>query len=130
MEGHMPTYFFIQWVNSLKNNYLKQYKYVGLCIDKYIIFARKLSHITQVITQWQIDYISWASISPARIHSGQPESSEAKALLLLLRKTPNPENGAAYIARSVTFQHLIWRDSTWFIACPSPHYYAPRMGSD
>jgi hypothetical protein len=28
----------------------------------------------------------------------------------------------------VTFQHLIWRDSSWFIARPSPHYYAPRMG--
>jgi hypothetical protein len=27
-------------------------------------------------------------------------------------KTLNPENGAAYIARSVTFQHLMWRDST------------------
>jgi hypothetical protein len=27
-------------------------------------------------------------------------------------KTPNPENGAAYIARSMTFQHLMWRDST------------------
>jgi hypothetical protein len=23
----------------------------------------------------------------------------------------------------VTFQHLIWRDSSWFVACPSPHYY-------
>jgi hypothetical protein len=28
------------------------------------------------------------------------------------RKTPNWENGAAFIARSVTFQHLIWRDSS------------------
>jgi hypothetical protein len=28
------------------------------------------------------------------------------------RKTQNRENGAAYIARRVTFQHLIWRDST------------------
>jgi hypothetical protein len=27
-------------------------------------------------------------------------------------KTPNRENGAAYIARSVTFQHLMWRDSS------------------
>jgi hypothetical protein len=27
-------------------------------------------------------------------------------------KTPNPENAAAYIARSVTFQQLLWRDST------------------
>jgi hypothetical protein len=27
-------------------------------------------------------------------------------------KTPNWENGAAYIARSVTFQHLMWRDSS------------------
>jgi hypothetical protein len=25
-------------------------------------------------------------------------------------KTPNRENGAAYIACSVTFQHLLWRD--------------------
>ena len=28
------------------------------------------------------------------------------------RKTPNRENGAAYIARSMTFQHLMWRDSS------------------
>jgi hypothetical protein len=28
------------------------------------------------------------------------------------RKTPNRENGAAFITRSVTFQHLIWRDSS------------------
>jgi hypothetical protein len=28
------------------------------------------------------------------------------------RKTLNRENGAAFIARSVTFQHLIWRDSS------------------
>jgi hypothetical protein len=27
-------------------------------------------------------------------------------------KTPNRENGAAYIARSVMFQHLMWRDSS------------------
>ena len=27
-------------------------------------------------------------------------------------KTPNRENGAAYIARSMTFQHLMWRDSS------------------
>jgi hypothetical protein len=27
-------------------------------------------------------------------------------------KTPNRENGAAYIARSVTFQHLMWHDSS------------------
>jgi hypothetical protein len=47
---------------------------------------------------------------------------------LLLRKTPNRENGAGFITRSVTFQHLIWRDSSWFVACPSPHYYTPRMG--
>jgi hypothetical protein len=47
---------------------------------------------------------------------------------LLLRKIPNRENGAAFITRSVTFQHLIWRDSSWFVACPSPHYYTPRMG--
>jgi hypothetical protein len=26
----------------------------------------------------------------------------------------------------VTFQHLMWRDSSWFVARPSPHYYAPR----
>ena len=30
-----------------------------------------------------------------------------KLYCLLLRKSPNWENGAAYIARSVTFQHLI-----------------------
>jgi hypothetical protein len=63
---------------------------------------------------------------PARTHSGQPESSAAKLYCLLLRKTPTPENGVAYITRSVTFQHLMWRDSSWFVACPSPHYYAPR----
>jgi hypothetical protein len=28
----------------------------------------------------------------------------------------------------VTFQHLIWRDSSWFVARPSPHYYTPKMG--
>jgi hypothetical protein len=50
---------------------------------------------------------------PARTHSGQPEASAAKLYCLLLRrKTPNPENGTAYIARSVTFQHLMWHDST------------------
>jgi hypothetical protein len=47
---------------------------------------------------------------------------------LLLRKIPNRENGAAFITRSVTFQHLIWRDSFRFVACPSPHYYTPRIG--
>jgi hypothetical protein len=26
----------------------------------------------------------------------------------------------------VMFQHLMWRDSSWFVACPSPHYYALR----
>jgi hypothetical protein len=41
-------------------------------------------------------------------------------------KTLNRENGAAYIARSVTFQHLMGRDSSWFIAFPSPHNYAAR----
>jgi hypothetical protein len=44
------------------------------------------------------------------------------------RKTPNRENGAAFIARSVKFQHLLWRDSSWFVVRPSPHYYTPRMG--
>ena len=51
-----------------------------------------------------------------------------KLYCLLLRKIPNRENGAAFITRSVTFQHLIWRDSSRFVACPSPHYYTPRMG--
>ena len=41
-------------------------------------------------------------------------------------KTTNRENGAAYIARSVTVQHLMWRDSSWYVDHPSPHYYAPR----
>lgn len=41
-------------------------------------------------------------------------------------KTPNRENGAAYIPCSMTFQHLMWRDSSWFVARPSPHYYATR----
>ena len=35
-----------------------------------------------------------------------------KLYCLLLRKIPNRENGAAFITRSVTFQHLIWRDSS------------------
>jgi hypothetical protein len=66
---------------------------------------------------------------PAR--KTQPlESSAAKLYCLLLRKTTNRENGTAYIARSLTFQHLIWRDSSWFVARPSTHYYTPRMGSD
>jgi hypothetical protein len=26
----------------------------------------------------------------------------------------------------VTFQHLMWRDSSWFVARPSPHYCATR----
>ena len=47
---------------------------------------------------------------------------------MFLRKIPNWENGAAFITRSVTFQHLIWRDSSRFVACPSPHYYTPIMG--
>jgi hypothetical protein len=53
-----------------------------------------------------------ASISPARIHSDNRILLQQSFYCLLLRKTPNPENGAAYIARSVTFQHLMWRDST------------------
>jgi hypothetical protein len=67
-----------------------------------------------------------ASISPARIHSDKRILLRQSFYCLLLRKTPNPENGAAYVARSVTFQHLMWRDSTWLVARPSPHYYAPR----
>jgi hypothetical protein len=50
----------------------------------------------------------------------------AKLLLLQHKEDPNPENGAAYIARSMTVQHLMWRDSTSLVARPSPHYYAPR----
>jgi hypothetical protein len=30
------------------------------------------------------------------------------------------------MARSVTFQHLMWHNSSWFVARPSPHYYASR----
>ena len=64
---------------------------------------------------------------PARTHSGQPESSEAKLLLLTYQEgRPQPENGAAYIACSVMFQHLMWYDSSRFVAHPSPHYYAMR----
>jgi hypothetical protein len=38
---------------------------------------------------------------PARTHSGQPESSAAKAFIASSRgKTPIPENGVAYIALS------------------------------
>ena len=47
-----------------------------------------------------------------------------KIYCLLIRKTMIRENGA----NSMTFQHLMWRDSSWFVACPSPHYYTPRMG--
>jgi hypothetical protein len=32
---------------------------------------------------------------------------------LSLGKTLNRENGAAYIAHSMTFQHLMWHDSSW-----------------
>ena len=56
--------------------------------------------------------LAQASISPARIHSDNRILLRQSFYCLLLRKTPNPENGAAYIARSVTFQHLMWRDST------------------
>jgi hypothetical protein len=41
----------------------------------------------------------------------KPESSAARALLLASQEDPNWENGAAFITRSVMFQHLIWRDS-------------------
>ena len=53
-----------------------------------------------------------ASISPARIHSDNRILLRQSFYCFNIRKTPNPENGAAYIARSVTFQHLMWRDST------------------
>ena len=70
-------------------------------------------------------------LSPlARTHSGQLESSAAKLYWLLLRKTPNWENGSAYIACSMTFQHLMWRDSSWFVARPPTPLLRPRMGSD
>jgi hypothetical protein len=51
---------------------------------------------------------------PARTHSGQLESSAAKGFIAYFSggRPPNPENGAAYIACSVTFQHLMWRDSS------------------
>jgi hypothetical protein len=68
-------------------------------------------------------------LSPlARTHSGQPESSAAKLLLLTYQegRAQTGENGSAYIARSMMFQHLMWRDSSWFVARPSPHYYAKR----
>lgn len=67
-----------------------------------------------------------ASISPARIHLDNRILLRQSFYCFNIRKTPNPENGAAYIARSVTFQHLMWRDSSWFVARPSPHYYATR----
>ena len=55
------------------------------------------------------------------------ESSVAKALSLT--SSGRPRTGKmAFIARSMMFQHLIWRDSSRFVACPSPHYYTPRMG--
>jgi hypothetical protein len=49
-------------------------------------------------------------------------------IVYFFRKTPNRGNVATYIACSVTFQHLIWRDISWLVVCPSPHYYALRMG--
>jgi hypothetical protein len=67
-----------------------------------------------------------ASISPARIHSDNRILLQQSFYCFNIKKTTNSENGAAYIARSVTFQHLMWRDSTWLVARPSPHYYAPR----
>jgi hypothetical protein len=52
-------------------------------------------------------YLAQASISPARIHSDNRILLWQSFYCLLLRNTPNPENGAAYIAHSVTFQHLM-----------------------
>ena len=70
--------------------------------------------------------LAQSSISPAKINSDNRILLRQSFYCFNIRKTPNPENGAAYIARSVTFQHLMCRDSTWLVACPSPHYYAPR----
>jgi hypothetical protein len=70
--------------------------------------------------------IARANISPERIHSDNRILLQQSFYCFNIRKTPNLENGAAYIAHSMTFQHLMWRDSTCLVACPSPHYYTPR----
>ena len=69
-----------------------------------------------------------ASSSTSKKDATNQNLPQQELYCLLLRKIPNRENGAAFITRSVTFQHLIWRDSSRFVACPSPHYYTPRMG--
>jgi hypothetical protein len=91
-----------------------------LCLSWPILFQK-----VYFANLYELKYPEFLS-PPARTHSGQLESSAAKLYCLLLRKTPNPENGAAYIARSMTLQHLMWHDSSWFVAHPSPHYYTPR----
>ena len=42
----------------------------------------------------------------------KPESSAAKALLLASQEDPEPGKWRCFYNRSVTFQHLIWRDSS------------------
>jgi hypothetical protein len=69
-----------------------------------------------------------ASRSTGKKDSTNQNLPRQELYCLFLRKIPNWENGAAFITHSVTFQHLIWRDSSRFVACPSPHYYTPRMG--
>jgi hypothetical protein len=88
--------------NIYKNKF---FSFLGLAIVK------QTSLFYQVLPAVRLCYPELLS-PPARTHSGQPESSAAKLYCLLLRKTPNWENGAAYIALSVTFQHLMWRDSS------------------
>jgi hypothetical protein len=42
----------------------------------------------------------------------KPESSTARALLLASQEDHEPGKWPAFITRSMTFQHLIWRDSS------------------
>jgi hypothetical protein len=75
------------------------------------------------IIQWKKDSNfnkwCWHNIARAFVPAGQNELRTTgifcgKAFIAYLSggKTPNQENGTTYIARSVTFQHLMWRDSS------------------
>ena len=57
-------------------------------------------------------FSSIASRSTGKKDATNQNLPRQKLYCLLLRKIPNRENGAAFITRSVTFQHLIWRDSS------------------
>jgi hypothetical protein len=72
-------------------------------------------------------------LSPqARTHSGQPESSAAKALLLTSPggKTPTPENGVAYIALSHGISVPDMACQLLICCSPITPLLHPEMGSD